>query len=188
MPDLTARLRPGLAYAALLAVATATGAGSCERDAAEPVPEPAPPTERAHVDERLLVYFDRYEAEAEARGIVVDLSAFQLTASIDSMFVGDNADAVGVCVFDPDAPNRLRVNAETWDNPRVPDELREYIVFHELGHCERLRKHREDKDPDDVCVSVMASGTGACRPVYSAANREQLLDELFDETFYGDGF
>ena len=187
MPHPRARLRPALAYAALLAVGVAASAGSCERDVVEPEPEPAP-TSRDNVDARLLPFFDRYEAEAARRGVTVDLSGFQLTGTIDSFLGPDEAGAVGLCTYDPDAPNRLRVNAATWDAPRTTDLLREYIVFHELGHCERLRMHREDRDPDNVCVSVMASGTDGCLQRYNPGNREILLDELFDPAFYQDRF
>ena len=68
----------------------------------------------------------------------------------------------------------------------VSERFREYIVFHELGHCERLRAHREDADEEGICVSIMASGTGECSDSYTAATREELLDELFDEQFYGE--
>ena len=178
------RARPALAYAALLAIAAATTAGSCERDVIEPEPVPEP-TERANVDERLLPFFDRYEAEAARRGITVDLSAFQLEGFIHEIAEGGVA---GECTYDPNAPNTLVVDEELWDGPNTTDLLREYVVFHELGHCERLRMHREDRDPDNVCVSVMASGTSGCNVRYNPSNREILLDELFDLRFYEDGF
>lgn len=182
-----ARRRPALAYAALLAVAIATGAGSCERDVIDPMPtpEPEPPTKRANVDERLLEYFDRYEAEAELRGITVDLSAFQLTGYIREI---EEDGVAGECTYDPNAPNRLVVDEELWYGENTSDLLKEYVVFHELGHCERLRGHREDENRDGRCVSLMASGTGGCRAVYSSLNREEILDELFNLDFYEDGF
>ena len=169
-----------LCVAVLLAAAAA-----CDRDGADdPLPEPEPPvTERPNVDERLLPFFDRYEAEAARRGIAVDLSAIQLTAEIAEI---DEGGVAGSCTFNPRAPNRLVVDEGLWDGSADNDLFREYVVFHELGHCERLRDHREARDPDDRCVSVMASGTGGCRAVYTPSNRGVLLDELFDEAFYND--
>lgn len=179
-----ARLRLVIQLAYALALATVFSAGSCERDA-EPAPEPEPPvvTTRDNVDEQLWTYFDRYEAEAERRGIAVDLGALQLTAAISEIVAEGVA---GECTYDPAAPNRLVVDEGLWDSPTTSDQLREYVVFHELGHCERLRAHREDQDGDGVCVSLMASGTEECRPSYNDANREAVLDELFNEAFYGD--
>ncbi len=146
-------------------------------------PDPVEETLDLRVDLRLQPYFDRYEAEAKRRGITVDLSERQLTAAIDTLG-GDGV--VGECRFNIQEPNDLVIDAVLWDNPNVGDLLREYIVFHELGHCERLRKHREDADANDVCLSVMASGVGGCRDVYTAASRTKLLDELFDLQYYRD--
>ena len=195
MPSPTRRRapRPSIARVGLAcALALATAAASCDRDAIdEPLPEPpAPPaTERDNVDARLLPYFDRYEAEAARRGIAVDLTAVQLTAHVVEI---DEDGVAGECTYDPSAPNRLVVDEALWDQTDggTPEDdlLREYVVFHELGHCERLRAHREDRNPEGRCVSLMASGVGDCRPSYGASNRDLLLDELFDETFYGDGF
>ena len=150
----------------------------------DPLPDPTQGVRSyADVDAELWPYFTRFEDEATERGVEVDLSAEQVRARIleipDSGVAGD-------CQFDDNNPNRLRVDASTWR--QVDEDLKEYIVFHELGHCVLLRKHREDADGRGVCLSVMASGTGDCRDVYNASTRESLLDELFDPTFFGDFF
>ena len=182
-PRASSLVRLGLACA----VALATTAASCERDAIEEPAPQAPLTPRDNVDARLLPYFDRYEAEAERRGITVDLTAVQLSAEILEL---DEDGVAGECTYDPQAPNHLVVDeglwAQTAGGTDADEFLREYVVFHELGHCERIRRHREDQSPDGRCVSIMASGVGGCRPVYGETNREVLLDELFDEAFYGD--
>lgn len=133
------------------------------------------------VDEALWPYFARYEAEAAERGIDVDLTALDVTADlVDTLDSG----VAGQCTYNPARPNEMIVDSTTFD--LVSERFREYIVFHELGHCERLRRHREVADADGVCVSIMASGTGECRDNYTAASREALLDELFDETYYNE--
>jgi len=144
--------------------------------------EPEPPTSSKsfeNVDEILWPYYERFELEAEKRGISVDLS--QVHGTVVS--ISENGVA-GDCQFDSNFPNRLRVDLETWN--QVGENLKEYIVFHELGHCDRLRKHRETEDADGVCVSMMASGVGGCRENYNPSTRDAHLDELFDEQFYGD--
>lgn len=133
-----------------------------------------------NVDEELQSYFTAYEAEAAARGIEVDLSAMNLTARIHPL-AGNGV--AGECRFDPDNPNEVSIDEDTWD--QVGPTLKEYIVFHELGHCERLRGHREAADSTGQCLSIMASGTGDCREAYSRSTRDRHLDELFDEQYYG---
>ena len=167
----------------LLALATCTAAGCNDKPLTGPE-EPEEPIEtNEHIDPRLQPYVDRYEQEALDRGIVVDLDKSQLSASIDSLGGGGVA---GECRFNIQEPNELVVDATLWANPNVSETLREYIVFHELGHCERRRKHREDADRNNVCLSIMASGVGGCRDVYNATTRSKLLDELFDPSFYND--
>lgn len=133
------------------------------------------------VDEALWPYFAAYEEEGSLRGVSVDLSALDVSADlVDTLDSG----VAGQCTFDPRRPNELVVDSTTFGI--VSERFREYIVFHELGHCERLRRHREVADAEGVCVSIMASGVGECRDNYTPASREALLDELFDESFYGE--
>ena len=161
---------------------------SCDK--AEPATLPTteqvvPPGEIRYpgVDAELQEYFARYELEASLRGIEVDLGASDVRGFLVEI---DDEGVAGTCTFNPAEPNTLRVDLETWE--AVSASFREYIVFHELGHCERLRGHREDENRDGRCVSLMASGTGGCRAVYSSLNREEILDELFNLAFYEDGF
>lgn len=166
-----------LSFCAVLAMA------ACEKQPtfeSEPTIEPPVGTKSyENVDEELWPYYELYEQEAEARGISIDLSEVHgAIASINGNGVA------GDCQFNPDFPNQLRVDRETWD--QVGANLKEYIVFHELGHCDRLRKHREDEDASGICISIMASGVGGCRENYNPTTREAHLDELFDEEFYGD--
>lgn len=132
-----------------------------------------------NVDEQLWPYYELFEIEAEKRGVTVDLS------QVHGSLVSINGNGVaGDCTFDSANPNRLRVDLETWN--LVGANLKEYIVFHELGHCDRLRKHREVEDANGICISIMASGVSGCRENYNPTTRDAHLDELFDEEFYGD--
>ena len=133
------------------------------------------------VDQELWPYLTQYEDEAAERGVEVNLSARDIRGSIIEI---PDQHVAGTCQYDPDRPNQLRIDRETWD--AVGQTMREYIVFHELGHCERLRKHREEADSTGACVSIMASGVGECFSVFRSSTRERLLDELFDPAFYGD--
>ena len=169
----TRRLLPLLTLCALALAA-------CDKTRIEPVVEEETEELRyENVDPELQSYFAAYEAAAAERGIVVDLSAMNLTGHLERIGASGVA---GECNYIPDDPNRVTVDEDTWR--QVGESLREYIVFHELGHCERLRGHRETADADGRCVSIMASGTGDCRENYGRSTREAHLDELFDERFY----
>lgn len=155
---------------------------ACEKEEA-PVLPIEQPGQRSYpnADEELWPYLQRFEDEGAKRGVKVDLSAHQLYV----LFIDIGEDGVaGDCQFNPEDPNRLRVDRKTFGE--VSEDFREYIIFHELGHCERLRKHKEDADNRNICLSIMASGVGGCRENYNASTREKLLDELFDTRFYGD--
>ncbi len=169
---------PLFVFAAVLSL------GSCTKDGQiEEVQGLAPdePGTYQLVDGELWPYFERFEVEAAERGITVDLNDRGVRGHIESF--GEDGVA-GDCRYEPEAPNVLRVDSTLW--ARGGDALREYVVFHELGHCSLVRKHRESADDDGVCRSIMASGTGECRENYSPPKREELLDELFDEQFFGD--
>ena len=56
---------------------------------------------------------------------------------------------------------------------------KEYVFFHELGHCFLLLDHDDSTTDNGACVSIMASGTTSCRVEYNDITREALLDELF---------
>ena len=133
------------------------------------------------VSEELWPYFTAYELAAAERGVDIDLVELGVVGRLRDIA---EEGVAGECTFNPEAPNVMTVDAEVFG--AVGERFREYIIFHELGHCERLRAHREDADEDGVCVSIMASGTGECRDAYTAVTREELLDELFDERFYGE--
>jgi len=167
----------------ILSFCAALALAACEKQPTTVIQPPVTPPESTktflNVDEELWPYFQLFEEEAAERGITVDLS--EVYGSIAN--ISGNGVA-GDCQFNSAEPNRLRVDRETWD--QVGANLKEYIVFHELGHCDRLRKHREDEDANGICISIMASGVGGCRENYNGSTREAHLDELFDPEFFGD--
>lgn len=135
------------------------------------------------VDTALWVYFERFEAEATRRGVFVDLRAERVTGDIEEI---DEENTAGQCGFNRARPNELTVDAGFW---RIAnDRFREFIVFHELGHCVLYRSHREEADVYGICLSIMRSGTDDCRDNYNRFTRDAYLDELFDSDFRRDIF
>ncbi len=144
-------------------------------DATEIVPQQPEVREFPGVDERLWSYFERFEEQAAERGVAVDLVAAGITGIIVPI---DQENVAGTCNFNARLPNHVMVDEEFFN--RVSDTFKEFIIFHELGHCFLFRDHLEDEDNFGLCVSIMRSGTGDCRDNYRGTTRTGYLDELFD--------
>lgn len=128
-----------------------------------------------NVPEPLWDYFERFEEAASDRGLPIDLNRFNLTAEI----VEITEDGVaGTCSFGSHTPKHIEIDATFWN--QSSDLFKEFVVFHELGHCVLLRGHTEDTHANGTCVSLMRSGVEGCRDNYQLNTREAYLDELFE--------
>ena len=135
------------------------------------------------VDEALWSYFDLFELEASARGITIDLRTEDVTGTIREI---DSKNVAGTCNYNQRYPNKVTIDLDFWR--RSGDRGREFVTFHELGHCVLYRAHKEAANVYNVCESIMRSGTGSCIDNYNRSTRESYLDELFDTKFQGDIF
>ena len=152
---------------------------ACQQDAiADLEATPIIPEERSYpgVDERLWPYFERFETAGIARGFEVDLVASRITGVIEDL---EGEHVAGQCTtFGNFRPGRVTLDTEFWNNSS--ELFKEFIVFHELGHCYLDRDHREDTFSNGRCVSIMRSGTLNCRDNYNVATRNSYIDELFE--------
>lgn len=156
---------------------------SCQKDS---VNELAPSTEEIEevigypdVDEQLWVYFQRFEEEAANRGIFIDLRGSEVSGEVESL--GEDGVA-GQCTYNSHLPNHVTIDQGFWEESS--DLYREFVVFHELGHCELARDHREGQNSNGTCISLMRSGLENCRDNYNPVTRSAYLDELFDSRFF----
>ena len=154
---------------------------SCQQDLIITNIEPIEEVPLAYdgVDEALWDYFNRFEEEAQERGIILNLRAANITGEI--MELGEEGVA-GQCTYNPHLPNHVTIDLGFWEN--ASDRAREFVVFHELGHCELGRDHREEANANGTCLSLMRSGLGTCRDNYHSLTRPAYLDELFDARFF----
>lgn len=127
-----------------------------------------------HVDDALKPYFERFVSEAKSRGVIIDLSKNPLTGVISDIAT---AQVIGQCAYHNDDPYKVTIDAPFWS--KASDLGKEFVVFHELGHCVLGRDHTETADSRGFCTSIMRSGTGTCRDGYNATTRKVLIDELF---------
>ena len=128
----------------------------------------------ATVDSRLQVYFDRFVSEGALRGKTIDFAAIPVSGQIESI---DQNNVQGQCQTNSARPNVLIVDIGFWDNSS--DIEKEFVIFHELGHCYLDRNHLDTQDGNGVCQSMMHSGTSGCTNNYNLNTRSDYLDELF---------
>lgn len=129
------------------------------------------------VDPELQIYYSSFVAEALERGWEVDVS------HVSGAFTELNGDAAGVCSFSPSHANEITIDRSIWNS--ISGNLKELIMYHELGHCVLYRDHREAAS-NGTCLSIMRSGIGGCFDNYNINTREAYLDELFDPDFFNE--
>jgi beta-lactamase regulating signal transducer with metallopeptidase domain len=126
------------------------------------------------IDEPLEAYYDRFIDEAYMRGLDVEYATYQVDATIGDI---TTPNVIGTCSWDQTHKHSIVLDKDYWQ--RATDLQREFLVFHELGHCVLGKDHVDNSDASGNCISIMSSGTGDCRVVYSNSNRNRLIDELF---------
>jgi hypothetical protein len=127
----------------------------------------------ANVDERLWEYFESFENEAALRGIHIDLNEEGTSGVISPI---SDEGVAGTCQYNSHF-NHVTVDEDFWTRGHVL--LREFVVYHELGHCVLHRDHEESSFDNGICRSIMRSGLEDCRDAYTQQNRAYYLDELF---------
>ena len=125
------------------------------------------------VDAAFIPFFDRFQTEASMRGIEVDWAVEKINASLVSI----EDVVVGQCLTYANDNREINIDREYWNKSTEVDK--EYLIFHELGHCILRRSHLEDSRSDGTCLSMMNSGEGMCIKNYNAKTRQEYLDELF---------
>ena len=125
-------------------------------------------------DAELQPYFDLFAQEAEARGFVVDYEAERIEGLIQD--IPDSA-IQGQCFRNTSKPKKVIIDVDYWNN--ATKEEKEFIIYHELGHCFLDREHLNDANSDGTCVSIMHANPGVCNFNLTSDNRDDYLDELF---------
>ncbi len=126
------------------------------------------------VDTDIAPYFERFVEEGSERGHDIDLVAMEIEGMIESL---NEEGVLGQCVHDNLNPDRVVIDADFWN--KSTDLHREFLVFHELGHCVLGRGHLDTRDAEGKCISIMNAGSATCRSNYTIATRATYLDELF---------
>lgn len=125
------------------------------------------------VDQRLWNYFESFEDEARKRGFAIDLNLLKITGEIQDIA---ETNVAGTCQYGRHL-HHVTIDSDFWNRNNFMQ--REFVVYHELGHCVLSRGHTESSFNNGVCKSLMHSGLTNCNVAYTTANREYYLDELF---------
>lgn len=165
-----------LIFQFLLVAGTFLLFSSCQKDNEQlsTIDETIIEEEYPGVDEALWPFFAQFEEEGRQRGLLINLKSSGITAVIQEI---DEEHVAGQCNFSSNRPNHIIIDLEFW---RASSNLfKEFIIFHEIGHCYLFRGHREDAYANGACVSIMRSGVEDCRDNYNPSNRSIYIDELF---------
>ena len=170
-----------MSFRLLLLASFATLIFSCQKDNtdAELVEENFEERQYPGVDPVLWPFFRAFEDEGRARGLNIDLKSIEITGVIQEL---EEDGVAGQCSYASHRPNHIIIDRQFWLNSS--DLYKEFVVFHEIGHCFLLRDHRETRYDNGTCVSIMRSGLEGCRDNYNPSNRPVYLDELFNPQLF----
>ncbi len=126
---------------------------------------------------KFQIYVDRFIAEASSRGHQIDFSDSGLSIEFRDAV---DTETGGVCRGN----HQIEIEKLYWED--LNDDQKEGLIFHELGHCELNRRHRNDTLPNGEWASRMRGSPipdGLSAVInYSGVRRQYYIDELFDES------
>ncbi|NNF21777.1 MAG: hypothetical protein HKN67_07535 [Saprospiraceae bacterium] len=125
-------------------------------------------------DPELEPYFQMFADEGLLRGIIVDYEAARIEGLLQDI---PDSNVQGQCFRNEERPRKVIVDVAYWDN--ASEAEKEFIIFHELGHCFLDRGHLDTSNPDGTCVSIMHSNPNVCDFNLTDKNRKEYLNELF---------
>ncbi len=130
------------------------------------------------VDPVFEEYVQRFIAEGAARGKNINFDDTGLLIEFSEKIVND---ASGYCFL---GEHHIVIDKAEWS--ALTDDQKDFLLFHELGHCELDRRHKNDQFNDDSWKSMMRGdpllGDQERIPVpYFGFRINYYLDELFNE-------
>ena len=123
-------------------------------------------------------YVQEFIAEGAKRGKTINFDDSGLIIEFSDGTVGN---ASGFCYV---GEHHVVIDKSEWTS--LSENVRGFLLFHELGHCELEREHRNDKFGNNVWKSIMRGspleGIEVWIPIpYFGFRKDYLVDELFNE-------
>ncbi|MEI7585871.1 putative metallopeptidase [Runella sp.] len=162
---------------ALVFIASVLLFGSCRKEA-----EP-----EYSVPEEVEPYVQAFVNEAKARGLEMKIDNLIVEfAQPDGDFI------CGMCTSPTNHQKHIIIGIQKFCWKDASPQMREALVFHELGHCYLARFHTTKKFPDGTYASLMNPDDtevySICQyPINGATDcdkrprRQYYIDELFNE-------
>lgn len=132
------------------------------------------------IDPTFDVYVQRFIQEGKARGLDIDLESKNITIQFTNIDQQESPNVVGMCSYDGHFHNDITIDLAFWQP--ASDLQKEFILFHELGHCYLYRAHRSDALSNGLCASIMRGAEPGCTDNYNEATRNYYINELFSLT------
>lgn len=89
----------------------------------------------------------------------------------------ENSNTGGICYQN----GRIVIDRDNWNNKG--EEYKEWLIYHELGHCILGREHKNEKSTSGECLSFMKgqeNNFDCSDNLYSSLWRKYYIDELFN--------
>jgi hypothetical protein len=122
-------------------------------------------------------FVDKFIAEAKLRGVDINLAKNGLVIRYESI---TSRDAAGLCSYAN--PHEITIDQRSWG--LATESYREFLMFHELGHCVLDRRHRNDRLPNGEWLSIMRGDPQVAGTTwttnYTGFRRFYYLNELFN--------
>ena len=130
------------------------------------------------VDPAFEDYVQSFIAEAAVRGKDINFDDTGLLVEFSDQIVNG---ASGYCFL---GEHHIVIDKTEWN--ALTENQKEFLMYHELGHCELDRRHKNTQFNDDTWQSMMRGdpllGNQDRIPVaYFGFRKEYYLDELFNE-------
>ena len=131
----------------------------------------------AGIDPELREYVDRFNEEAKARNLDFEIRIAEIDVNLAEIFSNG---VLGQCLNTEEGVDAVQIDRSYWESPTTTDLDKEFVIFHELGHCVLERSHINTPDGSGTCTSIMYDGnSSSCMLDYNSDNREEMIDELF---------
>jgi len=121
-------------------------------------------------------YVEEFILQANLHGLHMNLEDYNFEikfGDIDDIHVAGSCNRV---------ENLIIIDYLLWE--RKDEQEKEWLIFHELGHCLLDRGHRNEKTQSFECMSIMKGveeDFECSSNLYSQRWRNYYIDELFDE-------